>query len=173
MPWRIHTKPLGQQMSANTGYDAMQACLNGHLITSSAIRFPQHRQDFCSKCGMRTTMACEACETPIRGRYHSGAMSVREIPVPKYCHGCGQAYPWQQAAIENLKDLLEVGEVAQKDLEMVVLALPDIIHETPRSEGAALKVARILKTVQKPAYDLVIKVLSDLASETAKKAMGF
>lgn len=157
---------------AAEGYDVMQVCLNGHSITSSAVRYPDFRQDFCSSCGSRTLMACEACETPIRGRYHSGALSIREIPVPKYCHGCGAPYPWQLAAIENLKDLLEAGDVAPKDLDTVVLALPDVIHETPKSESAALKVARVLKTMRKPAYDLAVKVVTDLASETAKKAMG-
>lgn len=154
-------------------YDGMQVCVNGHRITAYATSQPEHCQNHCATCGARTITACESCNTPMRGHYHvDGVISLANTPVPKYCIACGQAFPWQQAAIENLKDVLEAGDMASADVDLVVLALPDVIHETPRTEGAALKLRKALGKLGKPTYDIAVKVITDLASETAKKTMG-
>ena len=50
--------------------------------------------------------------------------------------------------------------------------MPDILRETPKSESAGLKLGRLMKGLGKPVYEVAIKVVTDVASETAKKAMG-
>lgn len=153
------------------GYDVMQVCLNGHQITSLAVGSPDFRRDFCKDCGAKTIMSCEVCSAQIRGRRHD-SMSIQAPPVPKYCEDCGGAFPWQQAAIDNLTEILRDDGLDESDMAVFESALPDVIRETPKTESATLKVAKVLKGLGKPAYDVSIKVLSDLASETAKKALG-
>jgi len=62
--------------------------------------------------------------------------------------------------------------MAAEDREEIERALPDVLRDTPKTESAALKVKRLLGKVGKPFYDIAIKVISDVASETAQKTMG-
>lgn len=164
---------LTQEYRGPTGHDVMQVCLNGHQITAYAFTKPEFRQDFCDKCGERTIDKCPGCESSIRGKYHQPNVFVaRAVPVPAYCHGCGRPYPWQEAAIANLKDILREGELSNDDIAAAEAALPDVLRDTPKSEAAALRLKRIMGGLGKPVYDVALKVVSDIASETAKKTMG-
>ena len=154
-------------------------CLNGHFVQSlehppvghswTAIRNrlenplpPKEFPRFCSQCGVDNISSCQHCQTPI----------VYDRSRPAYCGGCGQPYPWQASAIENLRDILRESELAVEDREEIERALPDVLRDTPKTESAALKVKRLLGKVGKPFYDIAIKVVSDVASETAQKTMG-
>ena len=44
--------------------------------------------------------------------------------------------------------------------------------ETPRTKIAALTLKRLLPQLGKASYDVATKVISDVASETAKKMLG-
>jgi len=101
-----------------------------------------------------------------------GVFLVASTPVPKHCINCGQPYPWQEAAIENLTDLLKESGLSDDQIAEAEKALPDVIQETPKTESASLKLGKVLRAMGKPAYDITIKVVSDLASETAKKTLG-
>jgi len=35
-----------------------------------------------------------------------------------------------------------------------------------------MRLGKVLKSLQKPAYDIAVKVVTDIASDTAKKIMG-
>ena len=50
--------------------------------------------------------------------------------------------------------------------------MPDIVRETPRTELASMQFGKILKSLSKPAYDIIVKVVSDIATEAAKKVIG-
>lgn len=164
---------LTQEYRGHVGHDVMQVCLNGHRITAYAFTKPEFRQDFCDKCGEATIDKCPACSSSIRGKYHSPNVFVaKDVPVPAYCHGCGKPYPWQEAAIANLKDVLREGELSDADIAAAEATLPDVLRDTPKSEAAALRLKRIMGGLGKPVYDVAIKVVSDIASETAKKTMG-
>ena len=162
-------------MMGSSWHDQMQVCINGHQITANAQRYPEFKQDFCSSCGARTIVACESCKHPIRGEYHvDGVIAVGfGAPVPKYCTKCGVAYPWQAGAIESLKETLREGGLDSNDIQIAEAAIPDIIHDTPRTELASLKLGRVLKKLGKPLYNVAIKVVTEVATEAAKKAMGF
>lgn len=85
-------------------------CLNGHYGgTLSRVRQARSAAEFrwmmaqaenensdqlprfCQECGAANINACEHCQTPIESLYDR----------PAYCGGCGQAYPWQESAVEN------------------------------------------------------------------------
>jgi len=164
---------LTQTYEGLEGYDTMQVCMNGHQITSYAATQPEVRQTYCSGCGAKTIDRCQNCSTPIRGyRHMPGVFLVASTPVPKHCINCGQPYPWQEAAIENLTDLLKESGLSDDQIAEAEKALPDVIQETPKTESASLKLGKVLRAMGKPAYDITIKVVSDLASETAKKTLG-
>jgi hypothetical protein len=73
----------------------MQVCENGHVITSMATKYPQHRANRCSQCGAATIMACKACNTPIPGYYHvPGVFGGDDSQRPEFCKQCGEPFPW-------------------------------------------------------------------------------
>lgn len=156
-------------------FDQMQVCENGHQITDRARTAPQFRQAFCAVCGTATLDSCRSCNAPIKGDYITENVvfiGSTTTPVPSYCDGCGTPYPWRLAAIENLTEVLRESDFSEADLAAVEATLPDILRETPKTESAALKLRRLMTQLSKPAYDVAIKVVSDIASETAKKTMG-
>jgi hypothetical protein len=118
--------------------DAMQVCLNGHLITAHYHEKPEERSDYCSdECGAATIYTCPRCEAEIPGGYYKevpvptvamatgtsprrSTVSVLESPkkVPPYCKKCGAPYPWTErqlrseaeAAVARQPDALEAVE---------------------------------------------------------------
>jgi len=148
----------------------MLVCVNGHLITQYASSNPVSRRNFCTDCGGKAIDSCGACNHQIAVRHNSRFSAVQR--VPKYCGNCGAAYPWQTTAIENLRAVLQESELSTQDREEIDKALPDVLGDTAKTESAALKVKRILGKIGKPAYEVVIKVVTDVASETAKKTLG-
>jgi len=97
---------------------------------------------------------------------------VYTLHPPKYCIECGAAYPWQSSSIENFKEVLLEGGLKAQDIQDVEKVLPDIVRETPKTEGASLKLKRILEKLGKEVYSIAIKVVSGIASETAKETIG-
>lgn len=151
----------------------MQVCLSGHQITAYAESQSESRENFCKECGSKTIDACQSCDVKIRGHRHfEGWANLSRIPVPKYCINCGIAYPWQTAAIENLREILQESDLSSHDLQELDKALPDVLGDTPKTESASLKMKRIMGKLGKPLYEVAIKVVTDVASETAKKTMG-
>jgi hypothetical protein len=92
--------------------------------------------------------------------------------VPKYCINCGAAYPWQQSAIDNLKEILKKSNLSPQDMEIIEATLPDVLRDTPKAESSPLKLKGVLAKVGKPIYDISVKVITDVASETARKILG-
>lgn len=150
--------------------DSMQVCANGHPITQYAATVPASRSKFCKDCGARTIDACEYCGNPIKVRHNSRYQASH--PIPKYCGDCGAAYPWQASAIENLKEIWHESELSPEDVQELDAALPDLLHDTPKTESASLRMKRILAKMGKPLYEVAIKVVTDIASDAAKKSLG-
>jgi len=78
-------------------YDTMQVCKNwGHKITDYYDDLPNHRQEYCDKCGGETVISCEYCKERIRGFYHvDGVIGGPSPEVPLHCHKCGKPYSWR------------------------------------------------------------------------------
>lgn len=78
-------------------YDVMQACLNGHVITSEVTAQPQEQKKHCPQCGEPTITKCPNCGTEIEGYLHSpGFFPAHPAEPPANCHECGAAYPWTE-----------------------------------------------------------------------------
>lgn len=86
-------------------YDTLQVCENGHVITTRAIKLPQHRANRCSQCGAATIMACKSCNAPIPGYYHvPGFYGSDDTQRPDFCEQCGEPYPWTGKENPDPKD---------------------------------------------------------------------
>jgi hypothetical protein len=161
-----------QHLGRPTGYDVFQVCENGHPINGGSLRRPERNAPYCVACGAKALTKCPECQSEIRGDYHYGGGSYGYArKPPNNCHSCSVAYPWRQ------QELAAAIEILQMDMDPDAAAtipalLRDVATETPRTQLAAIKLARLLPAVGKATYDIAIKVVSDLASETAKKALG-
>lgn len=153
-------------------YDVMQVCRNGHRITAYAQSDPGARCPFCEDCGAPTIMACENCTAAIRGHHHvPGVVMIGfDQPAPRHCPDCGQPFPWHQAALDNLVEVLREGGVSDSDLEWVRNALPDVTKDTPRSEGAALKLRRILGQLDEPFASVAMQAAGSVLGASARRS---
>jgi len=164
------SKPTPQRVQS--GYDVMQVCLNGHRITDGAASMPEFRKAFCAECGAKTIMDCPECHAPIQGHYNSpGVLSFRETPVPNNCQGCGTAYPWRQDALVAAIEAAQL-DLNEQDAAAAAALVPTIATDNPRTEIAAMKLRKLLGKMSKPAYDVAIKVVGDVAAATAKSHLG-
>jgi hypothetical protein len=167
----------GNEEEREMEYDVMEVCLNGHKITGSVKSEPFRHENFCKECGEKTISACQSCNSAmrgdrhIRGNRHFAGQTI-SADLPRYCIECGSAYPWQVAGVENFKQILRESQLGVEDLQEAEATLPDIVRNTPKTESSSLKLKRIMGKVGKPIYDVAIKVITDIASESAKKTLG-
>ena len=63
--------------------------------------------------------------------------------------------------------------LSEADATEVKTLLPDVVGDNPSTTKAAMRLKAILSKLGKGTYDVAIKVISDIASETAKKIFGF
>lgn len=111
-----------RRTSGGNYYDAMQVCLNGHLITERYHESPEFRKKFCTTCGEPTIFQCPECKAEIQGYYHTPGVvyiGLSRTSVPHICHDCGKDYPWKKKQIEdfekkNLIDKVEVPNISQE-----------------------------------------------------------
>jgi hypothetical protein len=155
-------------------YDVAQICLNGHIVTTTAVWEPHTRPEFCRDCGQRTIVKCNACHRQIQGAYWVADMYPYPIKVviraPGFCHGCGVAYPWTQAKFQAARDLaMELEGLEPQERERMAASFPDLIADTPQTPVAATRVRRMFEKIGQGANDVLGKLVVDLATEAAKK----
>lgn len=155
-------------------YDDMQACLNGHVITSSFNGSPERRQEYCSGCGARTIHQCPECENRIRGAYlFFGEPGYSPDHAPGYCMHCGSAFPWTRQKIEALVELAaEEESLSNEDREILRDNAPLIATDNPKSELAALRIKRVMERVGEKSAPIFRKVIMELATEAVKSMLG-
>jgi hypothetical protein len=154
-------------------YKTAQICLNGH-VRSVEAEF-QNDGSHCSECGAQNITNCPNCGAPIHGRYDvPGVMELTgHYTIPNNCHNCGTAYPWTQAKVQALRDLVaEMHGLSQKERDRLEGSLGDLITDTPRTK---LTVTLFKKALSKAGGDVATAaktLLVDIASETVKKSLG-
>ena len=170
--------------------DTSSVCLNGHMINNRTHTLPELNKKFCSSCGEPTTSSCPNCKTDILG----AIPKVRQINVisetgskpetefiwpdePKkptaYCHNCGKPYPWTERKIQATVEMIDLLEdIPAEEKTNLKADIPDIMHNSPRSEVACMRYKTVLGKISGMARDVFVNVVSDIASETIKKSMG-
>lgn len=155
-------------------HNTAQICLNGHVITENHPS--EFSEKFCSKCGAETISSCLNCNTAIRGEYKVEGVYVigsHEMPVPAYCHNCGQPFPWTEDAIEATRILIDEEDMlSNDDKEKLKQSLPDIISETPRTALAVNRMKKACISAGSFLKDGLMQFASSFACELAKKHLG-
>ena len=155
-----------------SGYDVMQVCVNGHKITQSLRSSPEFGKSYCPHCGAPTVSKCQKCQTDIQGDYHvPGVLSAGfNTPVPAFCHGCGEAYPWTGARLKAAQELAEEVEgLDEKERETLKASLDDLVRETPRTALAAARFKRLAAKAGTGATDAFKNILFGVICDTARK----
>ena|SRR5438093_3649815 len=154
------------------GYDIAQVCLNGHVTNPSSQRFPERDRAYCTDCGQPTIQACQECGGAIRGRYSARGLITTGYHRPAFCHSCGKPYPWTARSLEAARELAQEMEGLSSE-EQATLAgtLDDLLTETPRTQVQATRFKRLLAKAGKGTAEALRKIMVDVMSEAAKKAI--
>jgi len=153
------------------GYDVAQICLNGHLINDCARTKPEHNEKCCAKCGAETITACQNCNHYLRGFFHSdGFISIDQDTLPQFCYNCGEPYVWTKRMLAAAHDLVhEATSLDEHEKELLTQSLDDLIRETPATEGAILRVKRLLpkagNAIGKAVKDVMVSVLTEVVKD--------
>jgi hypothetical protein len=155
-------------------YAVAEVCKNGHPTTDDIQDYPERRAAFCPECGAPTLTACESCNEPIRGDYEvPGVVVISTYHPPGFCFKCGKPFPWSAAKLSAAQELAgELEDISESDRQVLKDSIGDLTRDTAKTEVAAVRVKKILKKAGGAALSGLQKVLVDIASETAKKALG-
>lgn len=154
-------------------YESALVCRSGHVITAALGRSPQMAVAYCQDCGASTISACPACDEGIRGRYAPGELGLMSYRRPSYCHKCGAAYPWTQAAREAWREMAQDAEgLTEKERGKLAASIDDLITDTPRTQLAVQRLKQLAQKVGAGAWGPMKEVLVSIASEAAKKGLG-
>ncbi|HSY34440.1 MAG TPA: DUF2321 domain-containing protein [Acidobacteriaceae bacterium] len=152
-------------------HSTQRACLNGHIISNRA-NDGQPQQMWCSKCGQATIDRCPACEGELQGAPHYSSI-VPKKPAD-YCIHCGKALPWTERHLEALREVASLmDELDESDRQSLDDLLPDLVSKdgTPRTEVGIVKMKKLLKKGGSVFAESARKLLVDVISETARKAL--
>lgn len=154
-------------------YYTMMVCENGHVITDE-LEQSSRGSAFCDDCGAPNITTCQECGTPIRGGLiDSGVLMIGfNSSAPKYCHNCGQPYPWTSRSIEALRELVNLDDgLSTEEVNDLTKSAKDLMSETPRTKVAAMKFKKILSRAGKETVSAVRDLFVDIVAETAKKTI--
>lgn len=94
--------------------------------------------------------------------------------VPAHCGGCGKPLPWTAAKLAAVQELADaIDELTGHEREVLAELMPHLVEETPRTQPAGFKVAAIVGRLTGPGKAALRKVLEEVATGAALKALGF
>jgi hypothetical protein len=151
-----------------------EVCLSGHTTTSGVERLPELTAKFCRHCGAETIQACPNCNSPIRGDYEVPgvvAIGFRYAP-PNHCYNCGAAFPWKTAKLAAAKEhAAEIEGLDAAERTQLQSAIDDLAAGGARTDLAASRFKRLMKKAGETVGGGLYKIVVDVASEAAKKAL--
>ena len=153
-------------------YDVAQVCPNGHVATSMAATYSEHRQPHCEKCGEATITSCPKCQTDIRGYYHvPGVIGGFDYEPPSFCYRCGAAFPWTERRQQAAIDLFIEETQNLEDQKVFRESVEQITKDSPQAQVAAKRLTTLLGKIGKETAGAIRDIVVDVASETAKKLL--
>ena len=153
-----------------------QVCNNGHQITGDYHQGSEFSEKFCSQCGAETSIECSSCQAPIRGFFDhaGGVITIPKFEIPKYCHNCGDAFPWTRSGIEAASELtLAIDGLTKQERSKVTESITELTKDTPQTQVAIARVKGMLSKAAPSLKDGIKKVLVSVVTEAVKKQMGF
>ncbi len=152
-------------------YRTALICRNGHTATDDIEGYPERKQRFCKECGAENISTCPECGESIHGYHHTpGVVGLFPYVPPKYCHNCGQPYPWTRTRLDSLRELVEeTAGLGQDEKAKLARSLNDLVTDTPKTEVAAMRVKKWLASAGREIGTAARGILVDVATEAAKK----
>lgn len=141
--------------------------MNGHVISSTSAKY----RKFCKECGSETVSLCSNCKNYIQGAYET-EFFLSDYERPSYCHECGHPFPWTSKIIENAIELVSLDDDLPNDhKEIIKLALPELLVETPTTPLAVAKYRKYITSAQDFVKDGLKNLMFDVVNETVKKSL--
>lgn len=157
--------------------------MNGHFIDSanespqdffdamrtlSALPQPvgayRNKNAFCATCSQPTINACTHCNSPI----------LVDESKPSYCRFCGKPFPWTETALTAAMEYTdELEGLSIEEKATLKATFDDLTVDTPRTELAAHRFKKFIRKIGPVAGDVLTKIIVNVATEAAKKGMGF
>lgn len=160
-------------LPSESKYMSAEVCLNGHSTTGGIEYSSELTAKFCATCGAETIRTCRSCTATIRGDYYvPGFLSTAEYTPPNHCYNCGAAFPWKIAKVEAAKEqVADIEELDANEKEQLQSAIDDLAAGGARTELAAGRFKRLMKKAGQSVGGGLYKIVVDVASEAAKKAL--
>ena len=153
------------------GWDHAQICPDGHVITADFYTSPEFGAEFCAACGKATLIACPSCSSPIRGKHMGSLGSYRR---PRHCHQCGAMFPWTARTLDEWQGIVDMMDgLNDEDRGRLKSSIDDIVADTPGTSRAILTLKMLLPKAGKEVYDAARTLLIAVATDAAKKGLGF
>lgn len=156
-----------------TWTDVAQICMNGHAINPSFQKYPIHNKKFCPNCGEPTITQCPHCQTNIPGEIHyANVFGASDYKVPVFCSECGKPYPWTEKKLNAAKELAaELEELTPEEKRILEMSIDEISRNSPQATVGATRFKKLMLKVGTAAGGILKDVITDIASETAKKVL--
>lgn len=102
---------------------------------------------------------------------------LHRAKVPQYCEHCGEPLPWTADVLASAGELIDlIDELKPEDRAALKERLPDLIADTPYTEVAAIRTAKLLGSVEphfREAFKQIIYALLAAKAQAILKSMGF
>lgn len=143
-----------------------QLCQNGHIQSCDGTPFD--KKSHCTQCGEACIDECPGCNAPIRGvKLYTAAT---EYSRPKFCHGCGKAYPWMESLLRTARQLLRQDEkLTQEDRDTLYEDLKYVMSDPKAPLVPAKK--KLIEIALGKASPYAREALLDLAARTAAELL--
>ena len=164
---------LSNQNQKQDQYDTAQICLNGHIINSCAETEPARNKGHCSECGTETIRSCPKCGAKILGQLHSTRyLALPMFEAPKFCSTCGAPYPWTVTRLKAAHDHAnKIKGISKEERKLLNLSIDELVRDTPQTNVAIVRLKKMMSKVGPEFYDVFKKVLIEIMSEAARKAI--
>jgi hypothetical protein len=99
-------------------------------------------------------------------------IGLSDYVLPRYCHNCGEAYPWTKLKLEAANELIKELDVLD-DIEKCELgkSVEDMVKNGPNAQVASKRYLRLMSKVGKEASSMMRDILVDILSEAIKKSV--
>jgi len=156
-----------------TWIDTAQICLNGHEINASFTKNPIYNKNYCPDCGEKTIFECPDCHEKIPGEIHyNNVIGGSDFKLPTFCTHCGKSYPWTNKRLKAAQDLAaELDELNEDERKMLDKSIDEIIKNDPQAAVGATRFKKLMLKVGNSAGSILKDVITEVASETAKKVL--
>jgi hypothetical protein len=158
----------GEHVPYDQRYWTAQICLAGHVQNGGTRVIPAEK--YCGDCGAETIHQCPSCNSNIKGAFRSYGDWIKNPPM--CCLKCGKPYPWTQAAMEKVSQLINESSLSITEKQEAKTDLDSILKNTPEAGSAARRthgrLVRVGGVLQAAYVDYVVPLVAETLAKVIK-----